>query len=337
MQQNKYDKAVTLYSAPPLLNYSVAYAAEENFSPEFKKADDYLRDIPKKQQALIQEIAIELDLYNRDLSPRNKIERIADFFANDFSYSLKQNTEMGDKPLAHFLQNTKRGHCEYFASSTVLLLRAAGIPSRYAVGYSVQEYNLLEQAYVVRRRHAHAWALAYIEGQWMTVDTTPANWYDEESANSPWWLGMYDLSSWLKHKIDRWRWLVEARHHPYNKHLIGIALILFLWLVWRIYQRSLPSKTASQIKHKPQPLATSPFQAIISRFQQQGQAPYSHEPLRHWLRRLYQNQQLDKARYQQLQALLDAHYQHRFHQQQIASDFKTQVDNWLQQQSRSIG
>ena len=41
--------------------------------------------------------------------------------------------------LDDFLNRSRAGHCEYFATATVLLLRAAGIPARYATGYSVQE------------------------------------------------------------------------------------------------------------------------------------------------------------------------------------------------------
>ena len=41
--------------------------------------------------------------------------------------------------VAEFLLKTRAGHCEHFATATTMLLRAAGVPTRYAVGYSVQE------------------------------------------------------------------------------------------------------------------------------------------------------------------------------------------------------
>src|SRR5439155_1389676 len=74
------------------------------------------------------------------------------------------------------------GHCEYFATATVLLLRAAGVPARYATGYSVQEWSRLERRYVVRARHAHSWALVWADGAWRDLDTTPPLWADEEAA-----------------------------------------------------------------------------------------------------------------------------------------------------------
>src|SRR5207247_2054170 len=78
--------------------------------------------------------------------------------------------------LGEFLQTTRAGHCEYFASATVLLLRAAGVPARYAVGFSVQEWSRLERRWIVRARHAHSWALAYVDGAWREGDTTPPLW-----------------------------------------------------------------------------------------------------------------------------------------------------------------
>ncbi|MBT8330725.1 MAG: transglutaminase-like domain-containing protein, partial [Deltaproteobacteria bacterium] len=41
------------------------------------------------------------------------------------------------KNIENFLTRSRSGHCEYFATATVLLLRQAGIPARYARGYSV--------------------------------------------------------------------------------------------------------------------------------------------------------------------------------------------------------
>src|SRR5205807_1199702 len=81
------------------------------------------------------------------------------------------STWKGERPrkesaLEEFLLNSRAGHCEYFATATTLLLRAAGVPARYAVGFSVQEWSRLEQRYIVRARHAHSWTLAYVNGGW---------------------------------------------------------------------------------------------------------------------------------------------------------------------------
>ena len=56
---------------------------------------------------------------------------------------------------------TKAGHCEYFATATVLLLREVGVRARYVTGYAVPESAREGDNYIIRERHAHAWALVY--------------------------------------------------------------------------------------------------------------------------------------------------------------------------------
>ena len=126
------------------------------------------------------------------------------------------------------MEVSRAGHCEYFATATVLALRAAGIPARYATGYAVQDWGELEKAYVVRRRHAHAWALAYVDGAWEVVDTTPASWLPLESANPPWWINGYDLWHWLSHMYSKWRWRLDPENDFPQVVLIVLPLVAVL-------------------------------------------------------------------------------------------------------------
>ena len=80
---------------------------------------------------------------------------------------------------------SRAGHCEYFATATVLLLREAGIPARYATGFSVQDFSRMENRSVVRERHAHAWVLAFVNGAWRDLDTTPSNWGELGKSRMP--------------------------------------------------------------------------------------------------------------------------------------------------------
>ena len=50
----------------------------------------------------------------------------------------EQGTE---DPLADFLLKTRAGHCEYFASGMVVLLRSLGIPARMANGFYGGAWN----------------------------------------------------------------------------------------------------------------------------------------------------------------------------------------------------
>ena len=78
-------------------------------------------------------------------------------------------------PLAHFLFERKRGHCEYFASSMAIMLRTINIPTRVVNGFRGGEYNDLNRTYIVRGRDAHSWVEAFFpEYGWITFDPTPS-------------------------------------------------------------------------------------------------------------------------------------------------------------------
>ncbi len=79
---------------------------------------------------------------------------------------------MRQDPVEWFLFDSREGHCEFFASSMVLLLRTVGIPARLQAGYIGGEREG-DGAYLVRESNAHAWVLAYVEKRWRVFDPTP--------------------------------------------------------------------------------------------------------------------------------------------------------------------
>ena len=181
------------------------------------------------------QVSREIGLASDD--PRTHRPSIEDFFRSRFAYALDLDDGHGSgRTLRQFLLEDRRGHCEYFATATVLLLRHAGVPARYATGFSVQEFSALEQQYVVRARHAHAWALAWIDGRWQALDTTPADWAQQEDASASPLRPVYDLLSWLYYRFAVWSAQDSGRsraaHWP---ALAGAAARLYLG--WRLYRR----------------------------------------------------------------------------------------------------
>ena len=86
-------------------------------------------------------------------------------------------------PLANFLFDRRKGHCEYFASAMAVMLRTVGIPSRVVTGFASGVYNPLTGWQVVRASDAHSWVEAWIAGRgWRTYDPTPA---DPSAIESP--------------------------------------------------------------------------------------------------------------------------------------------------------
>ena len=105
---------------------------------------------------------------------RERAERIVERFHRDYAYTTVFVGRGGADPLATFLYDTRRGHCEYFASSMVLLLRAVGVPARLVTGFYGAEWSGWEEAWIVRQSYAHAWVEAWIAGEgWQVFDPTP--------------------------------------------------------------------------------------------------------------------------------------------------------------------
>lgn len=148
---------------------------------------------------------------------------------SDFRYSLHQAQSVD---LSTFLTSHKAGHCEYFATATVMLLRRMGVPARYSVGYSVQEYSPWTGSHIVRHRHAHAWATAYIDGQWHIVDTTPSIWAEREAAETALLRPVRDFLSNLMFAFQRW-WRTQSIE-DYAPALYVLAALLTALLVWRL-------------------------------------------------------------------------------------------------------
>lgn len=102
------------------------------------------------------------------------IQRLLSLYNSEFEYTLEPPT-LGTHTVDEFLWQTKQGFCGHFASSFVVMMRAAGIPARVVVGYQGGEYNKLEDYYVVHQYAAHAWAEVWLQGRgWVRYDPTAA-------------------------------------------------------------------------------------------------------------------------------------------------------------------
>jgi len=97
---------------------------------------------------------------------------VEQYLQGNFHYSLSVNAPVREDPVMWFLFRSREGHCEFFASSMVLLLRSLGIPARMQAGYAGGEPDG-EGGYNVRDSHAHAWVVAYVQDRWRVFDPTP--------------------------------------------------------------------------------------------------------------------------------------------------------------------
>lgn len=96
------------------------------------------------------------------------------FNTENFIYTLSPPSLSGN-PADEFLFETRKGFCEHYATSFVLLMRIAGIPARVVAGYQGGEWNTAGNHLIVRQSDAHAWSEIWLGDKgWVRVDPTSA-------------------------------------------------------------------------------------------------------------------------------------------------------------------
>ena len=114
-------------------------------------------------------------IVSRSQHTDSRIGSISNYIKGHCEYSLNYHNPRGLAPVENLLFGERKGHCELFAASTVMLLRSAGIPCRMAYGFAGGASNRKELAVALRGSDVHAWVEVPDEGgSWRIVDTTPA-------------------------------------------------------------------------------------------------------------------------------------------------------------------
>ncbi len=320
--------------APGFLSYFVRFGP--GAGPDSPPGELDTRDIPDVEREALLRVAHELELDSPNKTDKQKLHNIAAFFANYFKYSMYITEGHVDRsgaktPLSLFLEKTRSGHCEYFATATVLLARIANIPARYATGYSVQESGKSGDMYIVRERHAHAWALIWNKANscWENFDTTPASWDKIESERASLFESISDAWSRLVFEFSKWRYGKTS----YQKYLIWALIPLILVLVWRIVfnkerkQRSKRTTTETKVEW---PGLDSEFYQVEKRLTELGLARRPDEPLLHWKNRLSGSTPLFNK---QLEEILVLHKRYRFDPAGVSAgertNLATTVREWM--------
>ena len=139
-------------------------------------------DIPSREAAYLQ-LPDDLDprivelaetITDTGTTVLEKASLVETHLKRNYAYSLELTWDPGDEPLATFLFDAQSGHCEYFASSMAILLRAIGVPTRMVNGFLAGEFNAIGGSYIIRQSDAHSWVEAYVPGRgWVEFDPTP--------------------------------------------------------------------------------------------------------------------------------------------------------------------
>jgi len=259
---------------------------DERYSSDREPVDPDLW-IPTTERVLLRQIADQLNLRGKPV--REVIQGVHAYFAENFRYTTYQAArELGyhsRTPLGEFLTKTRAGHCEFFATATVLLLRELGIPARYAVGYALPESIRQgdSEQYVVRRRHGHAWTMVWTNRRWIEVDTTPAGWAALEEQEFPVYQPFSDWLSGVGFSFMEWRWLGDRAFLRWAA--LAVALPLTLFLGWRIFARRMVAARPRRLRRSG-PGHDSEFYQVEKILDQAGLARQDIETFAQWQERV---------------------------------------------------
>lgn len=269
---------------PGLISYDVQFSRSSDIHAPPDGMDLVL---PPLEKSWFQDLADGLAPDRENLEGKELLARINTYFLKNFHYSTDLKPSKAATPLIGFMTETRQGHCEYFATATVFLLRAMGFPARYVSGYLAFEKSLFSTTLVVRAKHAHAWVEVYMNGQWTFVDTTPPSWQNDEKSNGFMTL-IPDLLSNMSHWLAMLRWGSAGA----RKHLLWLLVPLALIILRRLRSGSNRTRPENRIQPDSQirtswpDLPASPLLIIQDHLIRKGFHKPAHETCGHFVERL---------------------------------------------------
>src|SRR5882724_2363106 len=233
----KNPEGAVLAEGPGLVIFDALYGPgatidsppENNFS-----TTNFDFSVPTNEIPALDRVFSENHLLGRN--EQQTLQNVYGFFQGKFTYSLWQGRDKlsrsNETALTRFLLFSRSGHCEYFATATVLLLRELKIPARYAVGYAVHEKS--GKGYVARQRDAHSWCLVWNEKTkiWEDFDTTPGSWIEMEGKRASLWERFSDFLSWIGFEISKLK--ILWGQGKLREYIFWSLIPIFIFLLYQI-------------------------------------------------------------------------------------------------------
>ena len=163
-QSDPYD-ALSLI---PVVDENTLRAAGQEY-PDWVR-DRYLA-LPRSTPERIKNLAIELTA--SEPTPYDRAKAIVGYLRT-YPYNLDVPRPPSNRDVVdYFLFDLKTGYCDYYATSMVVLARAAGVPARLAIGYANGTYNLNSKRFVITEADAHSWVEVYFpKTGWVSFEPT---------------------------------------------------------------------------------------------------------------------------------------------------------------------
>lgn len=169
------DMVYTVFSSIAHYNYPRLRDEEEkplNTRLQTKQRIASYLQLPEKLESRVGELAKKVAGEGNNFA---RAERLCKFLQKNFVYDLNIDpTPEGRDSVSDFIFYKKRGFCEHFATSLVIMCRTQGIPARLVTGYTSGEYNPFTGFWDIRMRDAHSWAEIFSNRYgWIPLDATP--------------------------------------------------------------------------------------------------------------------------------------------------------------------
>ncbi|OUM85751.1 MAG: hypothetical protein BAA01_06355 [Bacillus thermozeamaize] len=184
-EENPVTKAV-VRSVLPVIDEEKMRLTGQAYPEEIRRR--YLQ-LPESLPPRVRQLAA---LITRDAdNPYDKAKAVEQYLRSpEFVYDTQEVSipEADQDFVDHFLFESKRGYCDYFSTSMVVMLRSVGIPARWVKGFTAGELvkktvppadgeaGAKEQSYYegkVYSRNAHSWVEVYFEGVgWLPFEPT---------------------------------------------------------------------------------------------------------------------------------------------------------------------
>jgi hypothetical protein len=284
---------VRVFPKHAIIEGSVLWKSATNpESPPFPRED---LEVPARDRGTFQKIILELRL---DAQPTQaaKLMILRNWFRENFTYSknptISTSSMVVTNPSAivQFLTTVRAGHCEYFASASALLLREAGIPTRYATGYAVNELDVKRKEFIIRGTHSHAWCRVWDaeKNQWFDFDTTPGTWLADIPLVNSRTQRFNDELKRLRENFFLWR------NQPDNRLAVtlvmtstGLALVAFI--IKRLWRSKRRLEAARKSTGYAGEVRQTPLNALEREAAKHLGTRPPGEPLGTWLMRLARN------------------------------------------------
>lgn len=150
------------------------------------------------------------DSLTAGLTTRVDRARAIERYLRGFRYTLDLPSNKSEATVEAFLFRRKAGHCEYFSTAMVVLLREIGIPARNVTGFLGGEWNEFGSYLAVTENDAHSWVEVWFpELGWVPFDPTPPSRGDvvEDRTGTGW---TWPARFWFDGLEHRWyKWVLD--------------------------------------------------------------------------------------------------------------------------------